>query len=53
MTEEMKQEALALIKGRVEAAHQNKYKDVTGRVYIDTLLDLYNLISNVEMDNGE
>jgi hypothetical protein len=40
MTEEKKQEALALIKGRVEEAHQNKYKDVTGRVYIDTLLDL-------------
>ena len=52
MTEEKKQEALALIKGRVEEAHQNKYKDVTGRVYIDTLLDLYNLISNVESDRG-
>jgi hypothetical protein len=46
MTEEKKQEALALIKGRVEEAHKNKYKDVAGRVYIDTLLDLYNLISN-------
>jgi hypothetical protein len=28
MTEEKKQEALALIKGRVEEAHKNKYKDV-------------------------
>jgi hypothetical protein len=46
MTEEKKQEAIDLIKGRVQAAHQNKYKDVTGIVYVDTLLDLYNLISN-------
>lgn len=46
MTQERKQEALALIKGRVEEAHKNKYKDVAGRVYIDTLLDLYSLISN-------
>ena len=53
MTEEKKQEAIDLIKGRVEEAHQNKYKDVTGRVYIDTLLDLYNLISNAESRNPE
>ena len=52
MTEEKKQEALALIKGRVEEAHKNKYKDVTGRVYIDTLLDLYNLISNAKLTDG-
>jgi hypothetical protein len=46
MTQEKKQEAIDLIKGRVEEAHKNKYKDVAGRVYVDTLLDLYNLISN-------
>ena len=46
MTEEKKQEAIDLIKGQVEEDNKNKYKDVTGIVYIDTLLDLYNLISN-------
>jgi len=46
MTEENKQEAIAIIKMRVEEAHKNKYKDVEGAVYIDTLLDLYSLISS-------
>ena len=45
MTEDKKQEAIALIKGCVKEAHKNKYKDVAGRVYVDTLLDLYSLIS--------
>jgi hypothetical protein len=50
MTEEKKQEAIDLIKGRVEEAHKNKYKDVTGIVYIDTLLDLYNKL-NLQQTN--
>jgi hypothetical protein len=46
MTEDKKQEAIALIKRCMEEAHKNKYKDVAGTVYVDTLLDLYSLISN-------